>query len=369
MAMKPSVPREFRARRWQEARCRTEKWSILPRPRHSTGRLAGQRVIRYDAAPCPTPCASTTTSRERCAAFEPLAPRRRGGALHLRPHRLRLSAHRQLPDVPVRGPAEARARMERLSRPPRDEHHRCRPSDLRRRHRRRQDGEGRAQDRQVGVGDRAALHGRVRRRHEGAQYRGPRGIVPGDRPHPGADRLHRGHREERLHLPHLRRHLFRHFEAAGLRLSCASRPQGPGGRQARGRRRKAQPDRLRAVEVLGARREAADGVGQSLGQGLSGMAHRVLGDGAEVSRRLLRHSLWRRRPHSRAPHERDRADRSARRHPSRQLLAARLFPAVERREDGEVRGGVPAARLSRRARLRSARLPLPVPHRALPRSA
>ncbi len=64
--------------------------------------------------------------------------------LHVRPDGLRLPAHRQLPDVPVRGHAEARAALERLSRPPRDEHHRRRPPDVRRRHRRRQDGEGRA---------------------------------------------------------------------------------------------------------------------------------------------------------------------------------------------------------------------------------
>ena len=93
-------------------------------------------------------------------------------------------------------------------------------------------------------------------------------------------------------------------------------------------------------------REAADGVGQPLGQGLSGLAHRVLGDGAEVPRRLLRHPLRRRGPHPGPPHERDRADRGARRHAARELLAARLFPAVERREDGEVGGRVPARRSS-----------------------
>ncbi len=86
-------------------------------------------------------------------------------------------------------------------------------------------------------------------------------------------------------------------------------------------------DRLRAVEVLAAGREAADGVGQPVGQGLSRLAHRVLGDGAEVSRRLLRHPLRRRGPHPRPPHERDRADRGAGRHAARELLDARLFPA------------------------------------------
>ena len=89
---------------------------------------------------------------------------------------------------------------------------------------------------------------------------------------------------------------------------------------------------------------AADGVGQPMGQGLPGLAHRVLGDGAEVSRRLLRHPLRRRGPHSRPSHERDRADRSARRHAAREFLDARLLPAAERREDGEIGRRVPARR-------------------------
>ena len=90
---------------------------------------------------------------------------------------------------------------------------------------------------------------------------------------------------------------------------------------------------------------AADGMGQPVGQGLPRLAHRVLGDGAEVSRRLLRHPLRRRGPHPGPPHERDRADRGARRHAPREFLAARLLPAVERREDGEVGRRVPARRI------------------------
>ena len=89
---------------------------------------------------------------------------------------------------------------------------------------------------------------------------------------------------------------------------------------------KRHPDRLRAVEIHGAGREAPDGVGQPVGPRLSGLAHRVLGDGAEVPRRLLRHPLRRRGPHSGPPHQRDRADRGARRHAAGQFLDARLFP-------------------------------------------
>ena len=62
-------------------------------------------------------------------------------------------------------------------------------------------------------------------------------------------------------------------------------------------------------------------------------------------------------------HQRDRADRGARRHAAREFLDARLFPAAERREDGEVGRRVPAHRGAGRARLRSARVSLPVPDR------
>jgi cysteinyl-tRNA synthetase len=86
-------------------------------------------------------------------------------------------------------------------------------------------------------------------------------------------------------------------EATGLRLPRAPRRQGPGSRQARGPRGKEASVRLRAVEILGRGRKAADGMGQPVGPRLPGVAHRVLGDGAEVSRRLLRHPLRRRRPY------------------------------------------------------------------------
>src|SRR3954465_5683507 len=46
---------------------------------------------------------------------------RAGGALYVRPDRLRFPAHRQLPDIHVRGHAEARVAVERLCRHARDE--------------------------------------------------------------------------------------------------------------------------------------------------------------------------------------------------------------------------------------------------------
>ena len=56
-------------------------------------------------------------------------------------------------------------------------------------------------------------------------------------------------------------------------------------------------------------------------------------------------------------------------HAARQLLDARLFPAAERCQDGQVGRRVPARAGARRPRLRPAGVPLPVPDRALPQPA
>jgi hypothetical protein len=114
---------------------------------------------------------------------------------------------------------------------------------------------------------------------------------------------------------------------------------------------KRERDRFRAVEIQRAGGEPADGMGQSVGQGLPRLAHRVLGDGAEIPRRLFRHPLRRRGPHSGPSYERDRADRSARRHAARELLDARLFPDIVQREDVEVVGRLPALEAADRSRL------------------
>ena len=178
------------------------------------------------------------------------------------------------------------------------------------------------------MGDRAALHRRVPSRTAPApQHRGARRPVPRNRPHSRADRVHRRHRAQRLRLPHLGRHLFRHGRQPDYgylaRLDMAGLEAGK--RVELGEKRASY--RLRVVEVLAAGREAADGMGQPVGSRLSRMAHRMLGDGAEIPRRLLRHPLRRRRPHPGPSHQRDRADRGARGHAARQLLDARLLPA------------------------------------------
>ena len=166
-------------------------------------------------------------------------------------------------------------------------------SHFRRRHRRGQDGKGCAAHRQDRVGNRGALYRRVPRGYARAQHRGPDDPLPRHRPHPRADRIHRRHREKRLHVSHFRRYLLRHQQAARLRLPRAPEQGGARGRQARRSRREEASDRLCAVEVLAFRREAPDGMAEPLGNRLSRLAHRVLGDGAEIPWRFLRRPLRR----------------------------------------------------------------------------
>ena len=69
---------------------------------------------------------------------------------------------------------------------------------------------------------------------------------------------------------------------------------------------KQQPARLRAVEGRQAGRAV---VAEPVGPGPPRLAHRVLGDGAPLPRRAVRHPRRRRRPDLPAPRERDRAVR------------------------------------------------------------
>ena len=71
------------------------------------------------------------TLTRRVEPFAPLQPRA-GVALHLRPHGLQLRPHREFPDLPVRGPAAAMARGERLRGVPHHEPHRRGRPDHRR---------------------------------------------------------------------------------------------------------------------------------------------------------------------------------------------------------------------------------------------
>ena len=109
--------------------------------------------------------------------------------------------------------------------------------------------------------------------------------------------------------------------------------------EAGGRRRparQARPARLRALEGLEEGVRAGDrGLAVAVGPRPPGLAHRVLGDGAEVPRRRLRHPRRRRRPALPAP--RERAGPVPRgRAPVRVVLDAQRLDHHRRREDEQV---------------------------------
>ena len=212
-----------------------------------------------------------------------------------------------------------------------------------------------------------ALHRRLPRAARAAQHRGRDDPLPRDRPHPRADRVHRRHRAQRLHV-HRRPTASTSTRRSRTTTAISRASTSTASKRASASRwaRSACPPTSRCGSSRQPERSGRWSGTARGARGFPGLAHRVLGDGAEVSRRLLRHPLRRRGPHPGPSHQRDRADRGARGHAARQLLDARLFPADERRQDGEVGGRVPARAVADRARLRSARLPLPVPHRALP---
>ncbi len=113
-------------------------------------------------------------------------------------------------------------------------------------------------------------------------------------------------------------------------------------------------------------------MGHPVGSRSAGLAHRVLGDGTQVPRRVVRHPRRRARPGLPAPRERDRAVEGGRRR-LRELLAAQRLGHDERREDEQVPGQLAARRRGRHARSpgRTALLPrrgaLPVDDRVLRR--
>src|SRR5262245_49988349 len=111
-------------------------------------------------------------------------------------------------------------------------------------------------------------------------------------------------------------------------------------------------------------------MGLSLGSGLPRLAPRVLGDERALPRHPFRPAHGRGRPHRRAPHQRDRAERvRLRRAPLGGVLAPQRVPRLCRREDGEVDRQRAAPRRSRRARDPAARVPLLLPPGALPAAA
>ena len=96
-------------------------------------------------------------------------------------------------------------------------------------------------------------------------------------------------------------------------------------------------------------------LGQPVGARPAGLAHRMLGDERDASRRDLRHPRRRPRPDLPAPRERDRAERlRAWRPPVRPLLAAQRHADRRRRQDVEVarQYSSPCANCSTRRRAR-----------------
>ena len=148
--------------------------------------------------------------------------------------------------------------------------------------------------------------------------------------------------------------------------------------EAAGRRRparQARPARLRALEGLEEGDRARDRrVALAVGPGPARLAHRVLGDGAEVPRPRLRHPRRRRRPALPAP--RERAGPVPRgRAPVRVVLDAQRLDHHRRREDEQVARQLPAdpGRARAGARDRAAVLhggrPLPLARRVQLRGA
>ena len=194
---------------------------------------------------------------------------------------------------------------------------------------------------------RAELHGHRRQDHpprkgggrdvEGARRPLHRGILQGDRRAQRAPRRRlsarfgaycgRARRDRKAHREGLclcarRRRLLQRGALRGLRQ--AQRPllgRHAGGRTRRRRRAQASSDGFRAVEGGEARRAI---LGQSVGQGASGLAHRVFNDVDEVSGRDVRLPRRRQRSHLPASRERDRtgAGMHGRRPQLRSLLAA-----------------------------------------------
>ena len=152
------------------------------------------------------------------------------------------------------------------------------------------------------------------------------------------------------------------FAAYG-KLSASSIDELQAGARIEVDERKREPARLRAVEGRQAGRAV---VGEPVGQGPAGLAHRVLGDGAPLPRRAVRHPRRRRGPHLPAPRERDRPVRGAYGDGHvRALLDAQRLAELRRREDVEVARQLrhhPRGRRARPEALRcSCRRPLPQP--------
>ena len=153
------------------------------------------------------------------------------------------------------------------------------------------------------------------------------------------DHAHRTPDRARPCLCRGRRSAVRHRLDAGLRPAVEAQSRRAAGRRPRRRRRaQEEPRRFRALETVVAGRAR---LGQPVGQGPSGLAHRVLGDVRALSRRGLRHPWRRARPDLPAPRERDRPVALRPRHRCHgQCLDAQRLPAGRGPEDVEERSAI-----------------------------
>ncbi len=223
----------------------------------------------------------------------------RSAHLHLRPHGLRLRAHREFPHVHVSGHSAPLPAFAGLSRDAGDERdRRGRPHHPSRR------GRGHRHPRVH-----RKIHPGLPRGYRRAAHRDARGARPRHRPHRRHGRADRKTAEKGPHLHERRLDLLPHREISGLRKALENRRHRHAGGRARGRRsvRKRRRPRFRAVEGAQARRAF---LGDAHRPRPPRLAHRMLRDGHEISRRHARHSHRRRRPRVSAPRKRNRAERS-----------------------------------------------------------
>ena len=161
-----------------------------------------------------------------------------------------------------------------------------------------------------------------------------------------------------------------YFDTAKQPTTATSRASTcrAGSRQARGHRREAQRRPTSRCGSSAARRETADGMGQPVGRRLPGLAHRVLGDGAEISRRLSSTSTAAAKTTSRSiTRTRSRRPRRAPARASRTSgCTATSCCSTTRRWRSRPASSCAWPRWSS---ARSARLSLPVPDRPLPHAA
>src|SRR5207248_7569722 len=123
-------------------------------------------------------------------------------------------------------------------------------------------------------------------------------------------------------------------ELLAVREALQAQPRRPPvGRARRSRRAETRSPRLRALEgdeAWGARKRL---LGEPVGQGPSGLAHRVLGDEPEVPWHHLRRTRGREGSRLPPPRERDCAERGGERPAARALLVAQRLHDDGLRED------------------------------------